>query len=289
MKIELAGRYIQIEIEKNSAFLQRALNFAYKHFSRAYRLSSSILILDDGERFKKDYFLNWAFHVAMQHDRLPNSDNSDKGSNKGHTKAQKADAKGGVLLTKAEILEHSHLPIRIKITDVKGLLEFVEVSMHVISTKQVSLQLNHPNKLARRYLLSLFSDYVIAHDGMQIFLDSTKQDFWEKLVTTLSQRVIHNVILDFDYETFRAHNAFEATEGFLTRDERRLRRSFRTLGCHYTDSFDTVKSRYIQLARLYHPDTVYGKDEKIIQSYTEKFRSVQEAFENIKQSFEHVA
>lgn len=66
MKVELLEPYIQISIEKESRFLKRAIDFAYKHFSKAYRLSSSVLILDDGERYKKDYFLNWAYHVAMQ-------------------------------------------------------------------------------------------------------------------------------------------------------------------------------------------------------------------------------
>lgn len=68
MKVELLEPYIQISIEKESQFLKRAVDFAYKHFSKAYRLSSSVLILDDGERYKKDYFLNWAYHVAMQED-----------------------------------------------------------------------------------------------------------------------------------------------------------------------------------------------------------------------------
>lgn len=56
MKVELLEPYIQVSIEKESQFLKRAVDFAYKHFSKAYRLSSSVLILDDGERYKKNYF-----------------------------------------------------------------------------------------------------------------------------------------------------------------------------------------------------------------------------------------
>lgn len=43
MKVELLEPYIQISIEKESQFLKRAVDFAYKHFSKAYRLSSSVL------------------------------------------------------------------------------------------------------------------------------------------------------------------------------------------------------------------------------------------------------
>ena len=66
MKVELLEPYIQISIEKESRFLKRAIDFAYKHFSKAYRLSSSVFILNDGEHYKKNYFLNWAYHVAIQ-------------------------------------------------------------------------------------------------------------------------------------------------------------------------------------------------------------------------------
>ena len=55
MKVELLQQYVQISVSRYSEFLPRAISFAMRHFARSYRLSSSILILDDGERLKKDY------------------------------------------------------------------------------------------------------------------------------------------------------------------------------------------------------------------------------------------
>ena len=110
MKVELLEPYIQISIEKESRFLKRAVDFAYKHFSKAYRLSSSVLILDDGERYKKDYFLNWAYHVAMQEENKKHSPNFQT------------------------IIDSSHLPIRIKMEENKSVLEHIIVSLQILHT-----------------------------------------------------------------------------------------------------------------------------------------------------------
>ena len=269
MKVELLEPYIQISIEKESQFVLRAINFAYKHFSQAYRLSNSVLILDDGERYKKDYLLNWAYHVGMQKDSKEKSENFQT------------------------ILEHSYMPLRIKITESMGMLEAVNVSLRIVNSSfdnsQVCLSLDKQNRLARRYLTSLFRDFLISYTKQEIFLDSSSPYFWEKLISTISQKIIHNVVLDFDYETFKTHNTFECFEEYLTKEERLLKKSYKILGCDYSDDFEIVKNRYIELAKIYHPDNVYGQDKKVIDGYAEKFRIIKEAYENIKTNFKRVA
>ncbi|CAM2789429.1 J domain-containing protein [Helicobacter burdigaliensis] len=269
MKVELLEPYIQISIEKESQFLKRAINFAYKHFSKAYRLSSSVLILDDGERYKKDYFLNWAYHVAMQESDKNKSDDFNT------------------------IIDNSYLPIRIKMVENQAILEFVEISLQMVHTSfehaQVCLKLDRPNRLARRYLTSKFREFVLSYTKQEVFLDSSKPIFWEKLIEALSQKIVHNVVLDFDYETFKTYNTFECFENYLTKEEKALKKSYKILGCGYNDDFEQVKSRYIELAKIYHPDNVYGQDKKIIEGYAEKFRIIKEAYENIKTNFKRVA
>lgn len=265
MKVELLEPYIQISIEKESRFLKRAIDFAYKHFSKAYRLSSSVLILDDGERYKKDYFLNWAYHVAMQEETKKHSPNFQT------------------------ILDSSHLPIRIKMVENKAILEHIIVSLQILHTSlanaQVCLRLSRPNRLAKRYLTSLFQDFLISYTKQEVFLDSSSPYFWEKLIAMLSQKIIHNIVLDFDYETFKTNNTFECFEAYTTKEERLLKRSYKILGCKEDAEFESVKNRYIELAKIYHPDNVYGQDSKIIEGYAEKFRIINEAYENIKSSF----
>ncbi|WP_104721538.1 J domain-containing protein [Helicobacter mesocricetorum] len=269
MKVELLEPYIQVSIEKESQFLKRAVDFAYKHFSKAYRLSSSVLILDDGERYKKNYFLNWAYHVAMQ-------DECKKQSEKFET-----------------ILDSSYLPIRIKMVENRAMLEYIIVSLQIlqsnVSNSQVCLKLNRSNRLARRYLTSFFQDFLISYTKKEIFLDSSSPYFWEKLITILSVKIIHNIVLDFDYETFKSHNTFECFEEYLTQEEKILKKSYKILGCSYNDTFEIIKNRYIELAKIYHPDNVYGQDGKIVEGYAEKFRIIKEAYENIKSNFRRVA
>lgn len=69
MDITLTQNFIQITVDEDSDFLRKALAYAEKYFSKSYRLSRTILILDDGERFKKDYLVNWAYHAFGQDEK----------------------------------------------------------------------------------------------------------------------------------------------------------------------------------------------------------------------------
>lgn len=64
---------------------------------------------------------------------------------------------------------------------------------------------------------------------------------------------------------------------------------FYELNCRYGDSFETIRQRYLELIKIYHPDRVYGRDEETIRHYTTKFRRVQNAFEQIKKMRQSLA
>ncbi len=261
MKVELLQQYVQITISRYSEFLPRAISFAMRHFSKSYRLSSSILILDDGERLKKDYFLNWAYHIGLQKESQETSVSFEK------------------------ILEHSYLPIRIKIIDEASVLEYIKVSLKMVEVGQVALVLTRQNLLARRYLLALFKDYLLGYNEKELFLNAESKNFWEKLMGLISQKIIYNIVLQFDYESFKAcaSSSFKTDfEHYLTKDEAILRDSLKTLSCELNDDWETIKNRYLALAREYHPDRVYGQNMAIVESYTEKFRDIQAAYEVVK-------
>lgn len=294
MKIELLDPYIQVSIAQDSEFLPRAIRFAQNHFQKAYRLSSSVLILDDGERYKKDYFLNWAYHVVAE-DKNPDKDAEF-----------------------AMLLEHSYMPIRIKIVNTRGILERVKVSLQIINGEeaqsnslgsfnadlgglygsfgsfstnaplQVSLHLSRPSSLVRRYLCSKFKDFLVSYSRFDIILDASSENFWDILLHAVSDRIINNVAIDFDYDTFRIDNAF-STFGFMTKEEKLLKKSYKVLGCDENAEFARVKDRFIELAKIYHPDNVYGQDKAVIDGYAEKFRVIKEAYENIKNNYLRVA
>lgn len=60
--------------------------------------------------------------------------------------------------------------------------------------------------------------------------------------------------------------------------------SYKMLGCQPSDSDDTIKKAYRELAKQYHPDKLSGKDipEAIMILATEKLKEINAAYEKIK-------
>lgn len=273
MKVEAFSRFVQISIERQNPLLAKFLKYATKHFQNQYHLSSSVLILDDGERFKKDYLINWAYHCAEQsEDSAPESMSEDSAN----------------VLDK--ILESSYLPIRIKITSSNSLLECVRISFRLLAPNRAIIIFDRPNHIAKRYVGALLSSLVVSSDLSHIYLDSTKPEFWRQIIELIGNRVIHNVHLEFDYDSFKpsqfGKKSFKSS--YLTHDEQMLRHAYEVLGCKDTDSFFEVKARYFTLIKEYHPDKVFGKEDSVVAFYNLKFIEFKEAFDIIKTSFETI-
>ncbi|PAF47201.1 hypothetical protein BKH41_07935 [Helicobacter sp. 12S02232-10] len=252
MSVSYCNRYVQIELFQGSRLLEKVLEYANKHFSEQHHLSSSLLILDDGERFKKDYLINWTYHASLQ-----------EGKNDLET-----------------LLLQSHLPIRIKILKKNNILQKIKISMRVIGLNKVILELNSQNRVAKRYLKTLFREYLVLETEDEIHLSGFETHFWENVMDLISSKIIHNVAIDFDYKGFQSETF--GSSSFLTQDERLLRQCYFELESRFDDDFMSVKKRYLRLVKTYHPDNVYGKDESIIRTYHDRFRKINEAYQAIK-------
>ncbi|PAF42826.1 J domain-containing protein [Helicobacter sp. 11S02596-1] len=252
MSVSYCNRYVQIELFQGSRLLDKVLEYANKHFSEQYHLSSSLLILDDGERFKKDYLINWTYYASLQDEKTDLD----------------------------TILLQSHLPIRIKILKKNDMLQKVKISMRVIGLNKVILGLDRQNKVAKRYLKARFGKYLVLETPDELHLSGSRTHFWESVMELIGSKIIHNVALDFDYEGFDGKSFGDTS--FLTQDERSLRQCYLELESRFDDDFANVKKRYLKLARTYHPDNVYGKDERTIKSYQDRFKKINEAYQAIK-------
>lgn len=296
MNVTLLQKYIQITVEEDNEFLHKALAYAEKYFSKSYRLSRTILILDDGERFKKDYLVNWAYHAFGQdekHQKLHHllDSKGELGEYQGRENPTPESLESNELQQPIEeplqdlkyLLDFTYLPIRIKIVGKNSLIERVKISLRLLNTKRIMLKMDKANSVARRYIAQMFEEYYVGCDRDEIYLDSTKPYFWESIMNLISFKVIHNVILDFDYDSFKNRGGLGSFESsFLTDEERILRGCYMTLECHYQDDFALVKKNYLKLAKEYHPDNVFGQDSQIVESYNDRFRKIQEAYEKIK-------
>lgn len=245
---------MQIKLAEDSKILPKVLSYAKKHFSRNYRLSSSVLILDDGEIVKKNYLINWCYHAANHYD--PND----------NTELEFA-------------LANSHLPIRIKMVKSTDLLERIRVKIQMIGTSRIILTLSKRNRVAERYIKAMFGSHYIGMSQNEIYLQSGNEFFWESVMRFIGNRIIHNIVLSFEYSDF---NADEIT--FLTSQEKELRQCYAILDSQFGDDFELVKKRYLKLAREYHPDNFYGENEKEILDYTTKFHKITEAYKTIKRT-----
>lgn len=260
MRVEAFSRFVQISIEEYNPALERILSYAKKHFQQISHLSSSILILDDGARFKKDYFITWVYHLATQ---------------------GACDEIGADL---DPILEMSYLPIRIKILSTNALVECVRISFHILATNRAVLILDRPNHIAKRYIGAILSHLVVSSDLNHIYLDMQNNAFWSSIMDIIDSKIIHNVRIEFDYDSFKPNS--KKYPSYLTKSERNLKNAYRILGCNENESFFEIRSKYLELIKQYHPDKVFGKDEKIIEAYNIKFIELKEAFDIVKHNFE---
>ncbi|MGX3011493.1 J domain-containing protein [Helicobacter sp. 23-1044] len=258
MRVEALNKFVQISIEEYNPNLPKVLNYAKKHFQKHYHLSSSILILDDGVRLKKDYFINWAYHLATQ------------GS---------GDEIGADL---EPILAVSFLPIRIKIISANALVERVKVSFHILSANRAVLILDKPNHTAKRYIGAFLSHLVVSSDLCHIYLDMQNSAFWKSIMEIIESKIIHNVRLEFDYESFKGGKS----PSYLTKSEQILRNAYKVLGVGEKMSFFEIRAKYLEQIKRYHPDKVFNKDSATISAYNARFIEVKEAFDIIKRSFE---
>lgn len=284
MNITYCERYVQIELTKDTRLLEKVLEYASKHFSKRYHLSSSLLILDDGERFKKDYLINWIYHAMVQDDSVSKISEQksarSRKSSKLESKQKTQDAKSIHTPEELkEILAHSHLPIRIKITNPNDVLKRVKIHIHFSNLGQMIVRLEENDRVARRYIYSLFGDKIVYEVDNEFCINSAgySESMWEGIIELISSRVIHNVALEFEYQKGESGN-----DSFLTREEYLLRKCYSELNVEFGDDLKKVKKQYLKLAKIFHPDNAHGKDPYTIELYQDRFKRISDAYQMIK-------
>ncbi len=258
--VSCCDKYVQIKLAQDSKILSKVLSYAKKHFSRNYRLSSSVLILDDGEIIKKNYLINWCYHATNNQDIDSPNTNDDL----------------------EYALAHSYLPIRIKMVKSTDLLEKIKVKIQMIGTSRIVLTLSKRNRVAERYIKAMFGNHYIGTSQNEIYLQSDNEYFWETIMSFIGNKIIHNIVLSFEYNDFNADEF-----SFLTAEEKALRQCYAILDSQFGDDFELVKRRYLKLAKEYHPDNFYGENDNALLSNTARFQQITEAYKKIKYLGQH--
>jgi hypothetical protein len=113
--------------------------------------------------------------------------------------------------------------------------------------------------------------------------------YQQKLLSLLESDILSNYNLTCDFTTDTIAEIYRSQEKEIPRKKPyildSIDKAYIVLSANKDEKICTIKSKYRQLARQYHPDTLYGYDENIKLAYTEKFRIVQNAYELIRQQY----
>ena len=192
----------------------------------------------------------------------------------------------------AQILSYSHLPIRIKITNPNTLLKRIKVQIHLSNLGQILVRLPENNRVARRYIHALFGSNILYEVDNEFCISAVgyTESMWEGVMELISSRIIHNIALDFEFNSKKGDSyagfgeSGEGFETFLTREEYLLRKCYSELNVDFRDDFAKVKKQYLKLAKKFHPDNAQGKDKGTVEVFEERFKRILDAYNTIKAS-----
>ncbi len=132
---------------------------------------------------------------------------------------------------------------------------------------------------ARSYTLTIFpnSDTSI-HKLQKLFFQREHMAWYITFDYNLSD---YNAFATYWFNKYRRKKRFKALNGIMEE-------YFQMLGCKSDDSYQKVRQRYLQLAKMYHPDRhTHKKDTSLIVVYREKFEKIQTAYDILKAYFQN--
>ncbi len=173
------------------------------------------------------------------------------------------------------------------------ILPDLQISVRFDDTQAIIFSLENHNRLFVSYLKNYFKDHLLQYrmrtKTITIFPNSEQTLLrLQKLFSTREHMAwyasfeydlnSYNVFCDYWFRKQRRKHRFKALNSIMEE-------YFEVLGCTSFDSYAKVRHRYLQLAKMYHPDRQSGKGTDVIACQTEKFEKVQIAYEILKAYF----
>ena len=267
MKVNISSKWILVSIQSDSQYLQMIDNFINKSFSKILKLSDTIIIFhNENELRKKKQLLFWISNIYEKVNKnvfpsfLKNIIRSEK----------------------------LHLKVKI-VNSQKTLTPILTLTMRKLANEDIVVIKSSLiiNKTITHFLRVFFKDSKIKNiDGYDIGVYSDTPESIKKIKELILRKQILqfkvNCKYDFYIKSFFNINIKSDTPTKLNFE---LQKSFMLLGASKSEEFKIVKRKYLKLAKQYHPDSVFNKEDKIIELHTKKFQEIQEAFTNIKLFF----
>ncbi|BCD70822.1 J domain-containing protein [Helicobacter suis] len=256
-----SGQFIEVCLDpclyaKTSLYIE-------KHFPEHVRFKRTLILLEQ-ESIKKTYLLNRLFYAKYALHPFNHPDMFK------------------ILLQK--ILDHAHLPIVFKENHElekiynPHLALVHKVEIHVVYMHS-RLVFYYTNYLAREFLHATFPAHILLETP---FSDKrNRKDFLHEthahldalqILMNLKNPHFKHAYIQFIYPTQTLH---------LTKQEELILKALRTLGLGVMHSKEEIKHRYLELAKLYHPDTAPNTSKRK-SIYKQRFLEVIEAYKILK-------
>ncbi len=174
------------------------------------------------------------------------------------------------------------------------ILPDLQIDVRFDDTQAIIFSLQNHNRLFVSYLKNYFKDHLLQYrlrtKTITIFPNSeqtllrlqklfSKREHMAWYASFKYDLNSYNLFCDYWFRKQRRKNRFKSLNSILEE-------YFQTLGCSSFDSYQQVRHRYLQLAKMYHPDRHSStKGREVVAYYTEKFEKIQTAYEILKAYF----
>lgn len=160
---------------------------------------------------------------------------------------------------------------------------------------EVTLNIKNSDNFFISYINQCCNEWGIKFDKFEniITLNIQNEESLDMLDMFFNTKEIFNYTIDCNYDEksfakFKKEIKVRQSSKFIKRFKalaNLLEEYFEILGCEKTDDSETVRSSYLSLIKLYHPDRHQNKPVEIQNSYREKFENIQKAYEALKPYF----
>lgn len=267
MQISYSKEMVAITIQEDSKTFYFLQNLIEKNFvKRIGRKEKVIVFRQNDEKVQRRYFLKLVSKIYKRKNKNSKKEELEKIKN-----AYNKNIKLSLLKTN-QITQC--INVDVKIEDNYVILLHFETNFSILVT----------------YLKNYFKKHLISYRSktrvMTIYPNSSKTI--ELLENLLSQKELLGSFVNFN------SNADELQAYKMVLNEKNLRKDryfalfslledyYRVLGCKAADTFETIRGRYLELVKQYHPDRIDISDVSLDTHYSKKFQEIQYAYEMLK-------
>jgi len=186
------------------------------------------------------------------------------------------------------LLKCTSRPIRIEL-DKSQKPENVKVNLYVYDRDTVLISLQSPNAWVMNYFRSQLQIYVEKGTDISLVLDVSDYKAKMRLDKTLNKRHVLHYKIDYIYDNHFISKLYSDFASFSfgnlaknTPVDDRIQ-FYTALECPIGSSKEILKRNYRKLAKIYHPDKILHEEPHMVNHYTQKFQSIQEAYNALKE------